>query len=87
MTAGIYAGTQVAKNIPSTAGKVGAVLGGAAVGAGAIVIKNVAGNVSENIGSNKFITSSDKAIDVLKSFFNLSGNDGLDLLYLIQYFN
>lgn len=87
MTAGIYAGSQVAKNIPSTAGKKGVILSGAAVGAAGIVVKNVAGNVSENIGKNNFITSSDKAIEVLKSFFNLSGNNGLDLLNLIQICN
>ena len=43
--------------------------------------------ISVNMGSNKFIPSSEKAIEVLKLFFNLSGNDGLDLLYLIQCFN
>ena len=81
MTAGIYAGKQLAKYMTNT----GAVLGGA--GGGAIIIMIVSDNVSVNIGSNKFIPSSDDAIEVLKSFFNLSGNDGLDLLYLIQYFN
>jgi hypothetical protein len=89
VAAGITAGKEIAKNIPSTSGKIAAVAGGAVIGTVEIIGKNIAGNVSENIGSStkKFISSNEEFIEFLKSLYGLTGNDGLDLLYLVNILN
>jgi len=86
MAAALVAGSQLAKNMPSTTGKVAATGLGIALGGTAIIIKNVSGNISSQIGKNKLIGSEDLH-EVLSSLFNLSGNNGLDLLNLIHFCN
>lgn len=89
MTAALVAGSQLAKTMPSTSGKLAATGLGVALGGTAIVIKNVAGNISsasQQIGKINLIGSEDLQ-GVLSSLFNLSGNNGLDLLNLIHFCN
>lgn len=86
MTAALVAGSQLDKNMPSTSGKVTATGLGVALGGTAIVIKNVAGNISSQLGKFNLIGSEDLQ-EVLSSLFNLSGNNGLDLLNLILFCN
>jgi hypothetical protein len=57
MTTALVAGSQLAKTLPSTAGKVGHTIGGVCLGGTAIVIKNVCGNISSQIGKNNLIDS------------------------------
>ena len=81
-------GFKLAQKVPSTAGKVAAVAGGIAAGASAIVVKNLANNVSSDLGKpNKFISNND-LINVLNDMFNLTPagrNNGLDLLNMIHF--
>nr|YP_025849.1 hypothetical protein 14 [Moniliophthora perniciosa]AAQ74304.1 hypothetical protein 14 [Moniliophthora perniciosa] len=79
----IYAGTQIAKSVPSTSGKTSTVAGAGIGGTVLVAAKNIAGNLSDNIGKSKFI-SSDEITEIVRSVLSLSGNDGLDLLCLIQ---
>lgn len=87
MTAAFAAGYKMAQNCPSIAGKVGAVAGGVGAGALAIAAKNISDNVSSDIGkkSKKLIFDGD-LMDILKDHLNLTGNHGIDLLSIIQYF-
>lgn len=81
--------SQLAKQLPTTVGKVSATVGGILIGGTAIVIKNILSNISSYLrsaGKSQFISSVDN-IEIIKSFFNLSVNNGLDLLNLIQICN
>ena len=72
MTTAVAGGFKLAKKAPSTAGKRAAVAGGIAAGASAIVVKNLANNVSSDLGKpNKFISNND-LINVLNDMFNLT---------------
>jgi len=85
MTAALAGGFKAAQKVPSIAGKLAIVTGGIDLGAGAIVSKNVASNISENLSINiynSFISSN----NFLSDLFNLTGNSILDLLSLIQFF-
>jgi hypothetical protein len=87
MAAAISGGAKLAQKMPNTAAKVVSMAGSVALGAGAIITKNVVGNVSENFG--KDITKSkfsSETISILSDLFNLTGNSVLDLLTLIQFF-
>lgn len=84
----LYAGIQVAKNVPNTAGKIGVIAGAGALGLGLVGGKNIISNITLEAGKykNKFISSDDVML-LLDSIIGFTGNSGLDLLYLIQYFN
>nr|YP_008854724.1 hypothetical protein Gasi_Mp14 [Ganoderma sinense]AHA41724.1 hypothetical protein Gasi_Mp14 [Ganoderma sinense] len=78
--AGVY---KLAQKSPSVAGKLW--VGG--IGAGAVVIatKNISNNLSIDIGKTNLISNSN-LMDTLKDMLNLTGNNALDLLNLIQHF-
>lgn len=85
MATALAAGSKVAQSTPSIAGKL-AVVG---IGAAAIAAKNIAGNVSENIGKsiNELVPSSSNNVNSFAvDLFNLSGDSIKDLLILIQAF-
>lgn len=88
MTAALSGGIKVAQSMPTLAGKAAAVLGGVGLGATAIIAKNIAGNVSEDLGkiSNKLIPSGKEFSELAEKLFHLTGNNGLDLLNMIQNF-
>lgn len=88
MAASLTAGMKMGQSAPTLAGKAGMLLGGIGLGAGAIIVKNVAGNISEDLGkkSAKFLPSGKDINDLAESMFQLSGNNALDLLTLIQNF-
>jgi hypothetical protein len=85
MTAALAGGIKWAQKSPSVAGKMAILASGVALGAGAIVSKNVAGNLSENLGKDA-IKSKLSSDSILSDLFNLTGNSVLDLLTLIQFF-
>ena len=72
---------KIAQQMPNAAVKAAVLAGGVAVGGAAIIVKNVAGKVSGNF--NNFISNINK---IYNSIFNLTGNDVVDLLNLIQVF-
>ena len=76
-----------AKRVPTVTGKVATVAAGVGLGAAGIVAKNISDNVSSDIGkkSKKLIFDGD-LMDILKDHLNLTGNHGIDLLSIIQYF-
>ena len=72
---------EISKGISSVGKNVG--LAGS-IGGGAFMLKNIAGNISEDIGKeNKFI--SEKMIEILNDSLSLSGNYGVDLLNVVNF--
>jgi hypothetical protein len=85
--AGLTAGLKLAQAQPTIAGKIAVVAAGIAVGCGAratIITKNISGNISADIGKN-FLINYDTIADILG--IELSGNNLLDLLSVIQYYH
>ena len=82
---GLAGGLKLAQSSPTIAGKVASVAGGVtpAMLRSAILAKNVSGNLSANIGNSKFISTNDLA-NILG--INLTGNDLLDLLSVLQIY-
>ena len=85
MAAAITGAYQIAKRVPTVTGKVATVAAGIGVGAAGIVAKNISDNISANVGKKNFIINSN-FIDSVKDSLHLTGNDALDLLTVIQYF-
>nr|QTG38673.1 hypothetical protein [Ganoderma sp. TQC-2021a] len=83
MVAAMAGAYKLAQKSPSVAGKLW--VGG--IGAGAVVIatKNISNNLSIDIGKTNLISNSN-LMDTLKDMLNLTGNNALDLLNLIQHF-
>lgn len=79
------AGFKLAQKVPRAGGKVFCVCGGIIAGGLAIAAKNISSNLTENIGKTKFI-SNNELMDLLKDTLQLTGNDTLDLLNIIQSF-
>ena len=96
MTVALTAGMKLSQTTPTLAGKIGALAPpvggrGVALGGSAIIVKNVSGNVSKDLGksSNNLLPMSGEGTnlnEVLAQVFNLTGNYALDLLTLIQVF-
>jgi hypothetical protein len=85
MATSLAAGAKLASGL-SPAGKAAALAGSVVLGAAALGAKNIAGNMSVNVGNkggNNGLVSSGFDISTL---FNLTGKDTIDLLYFIHYF-
>jgi NADH dehydrogenase FAD-containing subunit len=84
MAAAITAGSKFAHNSPGPAGKLAIGVASVAISAGAIIAKNIAGEVNQ-VKKAEYIDS-DKS-----SFMSLptesSGNSAIDLLNILQYFH
>ncbi len=88
MTAALTGGSKLAQHNPTVAGKLGVLVWSVGIGTAAIIGKNIAGNISSDLGkqSKQILPLSNDLYDKLETMFNLTGNNGLDLLNLIQYF-
>ena len=88
MSTALASGMTIASKVPSIAGKAGLMSGSAILGAGAIGLKNIFGNITADIGkkSNNIIQNITDLNKVIEEMFNLTGNNGLDLLNMIQLF-
>lgn len=82
-------GMQIAKKVPSIGAKTAVMGGSVLIGAGAIAAKNISGNMSEDIGkkANTLISNSTDLNKAIEEMFNLTGNNALDLLNIIQFFH
>ena len=75
----------IAANTATPQGKTAVLAGGVALGATAIVAKNIASNLRSEIGkTKKFI--SDDLTHYLNDMFELTGNNAIDLLNIIYLF-
>ena len=88
MSAAVSAGFKLAQASPTITGKAGALAAGLSLGVAGIVGKNVASNISSDLGKQikPFLPNSGDLIEKLETMFNLTGNSGLDLLNIILYF-
>jgi hypothetical protein len=87
MTTALAGGYALAKKMPSTGGKILAVTGSAGVGMLAIAGKNISKNISSDIGRHNIINHNLNISNLnMSEIFDLSGNNGLDMLLIIQYF-
>lgn len=89
MATSVAAGSKLAQTIPSIAGKIAALVASIGLGVGAIAAKDIAGNITENIGksTNKLLPSySSNSKSIAGDLFDLSGDSIKDLLILIQTF-
>ena len=79
--------TKWSKGIVDT-GKAGAVCAGLGAGIAGILGKNIASSVSSEAGKQikPFLPNSSDLIEKLETLFNLTGNNGLDLLNIILFF-
>ena len=85
MAAAMAGAYKLAQKSPSVAGKLGVIAGGIGAGAVAIAAKNITNNLSIDIGKTNLISNSN-LMDTLKDMLNLTGNNALDLLNIIQHF-
>lgn len=86
MGAGLAGGMAIAKHSPNLAVKILAPVSGIVAGGVAIMAKNIAGNISSDIGrpkDSKFLADLTNQIEI---YLGLTNNNGLDLLLLIQIF-
>ena len=81
MGTALGAGAKIAQQCPNAAAKAAFLAGSAAVSGAAIVVKNIAGKLTDQF--NNFISNINQIYD---SIYNLTGNDAVDLLNLIQVF-
>ena len=92
MVASLAAATQLLKSIPSIGGQIATLTGSLAIGAGGLPIKNITGNIIENIGglacawssnnnSNNYLPSLND-LD-FSELFGLTGNSSLDLIIML----
>ena len=81
MGTALGAGAKIAQQMPNGAAKAAFLAGSVALGGAAIIVKNVAGKLSDKF--NNYISNINQ---IYNSLYNLSGNDAVDLLNLIQVF-
>jgi hypothetical protein len=100
MTTALGIGYKMAQHAPNTAGKMAVVGGAVILAGGAIAVKNVVGNLTNDLGKSAFlfclttfslIDHSDKSNSNLTSniykLFDLSGDSIEDLLKITDYLN
>jgi len=88
LAASLAAGTKLATKAPTIGQKALILTSTAALGLGAIGVKNVVNNVTENLGksSNKFLPFNPINDLDLSEILGLTGNSAFDLIKLINYF-
>jgi hypothetical protein len=93
MATSLAAAAKLAQKAPTPATKAAVLLGGAGLGAVAIAVKNISGNLTEDVGKSiillSFFIRNDSNNDFYSSelakFFNLTGNHLIDLLKMIEF--
>lgn len=83
MSFSLAGGIAVAKSAPIIGIKIATAAGTITIGGVAILVKNFAGYISEDLGRKSSYTN---ITDYLSEIFQLTGNSILDLLFLIQVF-
>lgn len=87
MATAVGAGVKYAATTPGVGGKLAVIGSALALGGAGIVVANVTGNVSTDLGKKKNSFLADSSInDSLADLFNLTGNNAIDLLNMIQFF-
>jgi hypothetical protein len=81
MTAGFGVEAKIAQSAPTIAGKIGGLALGLATGTSGIILKNISENINADIFKKKKKFFS---VDISK-IFNLTGNNAVDLLNIIQF--
>jgi len=89
MAAALATGMKISQSSPSISGKVAAAVGSVGLGAGAIIVKNVASNIYNTPGKNNLmpINININPTTYLTEYLGLTGNNITDLLLLLQYFH
>lgn len=89
MTAALSVGAKAAQSTPSIAGKIALAAGSVALGASAIVVKNIASNVYITPGTNNLmpLNINIDPTTYLTEYLGLTGNNITDLLLLLQFFH
>ena len=87
LAASLAAGTQLAKNTPSLAGKAAILTTSTAIGLTSIAGKNLINNLTENIGksSNNYLPINPVNDLDLSEILGLTGNSAFDLFKIIYY--
>ena len=87
LAASLAAGTKLAKNIPSLAGKAAILTTSTAIGLTSIAGKNLINDLTENIGksSNKYLPINPINDLDLSEILGLTGNSAFDLFQIIYY--
>jgi hypothetical protein len=88
IAASMAAGTQLAKKAPTIGQKALILSSTTALGLGAIAVKNLVNNVTENLGKNSNNLLPFNPINDLdlSEIFGLTGNSAFDLIKMINYF-
>lgn len=71
---------------PNIGGKAAIMAGGLALGGAGIVVKNVSGNIGSDVFKKKLLGDGIDLQEILSSILGLTGNNGIDLLNLINFF-
>lgn len=85
MAVAIAGAAKIAAQTSTPQGKVAVLAGGLALGASGIIAKNVASNMSSDLGKPKNFIPADLT-NFLNDMFELTGNNGIDLLNIIYFF-
>lgn len=86
VAAGLAGGLKLAQGSPTLAGKAGAIATGLVVGGIGVAGVNIIDNLTEDIGKKKILISEITELSqILQDLFNLTGNNGLDLLIIIHH--
>ena len=85
MAVALGGASKIAANTATPQGKTAVLAGGVALGATAIVAKNIASNLRSEIGKTKKLISDDLT-QYLNDMFELTGNNAIDLLNIIYLF-
>lgn len=86
VAAGLAGGLKLAQGSPTLAGKAGAIATGLVVGGIGVAGVNIIDNLTEDIGKKKnLISEITELSQILQDLFNLTGNNGLDLLIIIHH--
>jgi len=88
IAASLAVGSQLAKKAPTIGQKAFILASSTALGLGAIGVKNVVSNVTENLGksSNKYLPFNPINNLDLSEILGLTGNSAFDLIIMINYF-
>jgi len=87
MSVAIAAGAKLAQKAPNAASKAVILVGSVGLGAGAIIAKNVSGNISSDIGKNSFILLALTNISIINSTNNDNSSASPIIEYLYKVFD
>jgi hypothetical protein len=86
MSTAIAGAAKIAQSHPNIGGKAAIMAGGLALGGAGIVVKNVSENIGSDVFKKKLLGDGIDLQEILSSILGLTGNNGIDLLNLINFF-